>query len=639
MSATTAAIRIDAMTLTVALFLISTLAAVGLDALAASLAPGDWFKRTLAFLASPALLLLVPAYEPFLALTVQGATVATGVAVWRLLRARKLVKQADPTRPSATESAPTRRVLRFGIATLLRVMAICVIVAAVLAQLPEQNRESWQSIASVGVAGGLATLLGAWAALKRWWSIAPALALAVLVGVGPALLDWFAIAIITSGWPPDPSILASMYSIDADPQYIWLALIPATTLAVFPVVMLGGFALSSVTRQGGRHAAGALMAALAIIVAAPASLVLLTMLIPEPIPRVQLPQPNGYDELVAAGRVSENTLASSYSFDAYTAKQSDLELAAREAETAIAQARAAFDRECRVPVDYMSKDIPSMESIRVLRSLARVMAATGQLHAVRGEMDQSLSAYLDTIQVGVECRRGGLLIDGIIGIAVARTGYDGLCHHVDQLSPEQCRAAIVRLRELQSDCEPFESFYRRDRIWSAYANGWSGRICQILNDIETIEYEDSFLGILSEDHSVPFKAVDAYVELLVAELSLRAFTVEQGRVPAGWDEVVAAGGAALGVDPFDPGGGTLRYLIADGKPVIYSLGQNRLDDGGDAISISDPGWDPEVGDLRLDKRHIGGPAKGTATMTSAPQGADAAVVDEVDAVEADDSEH
>jgi hypothetical protein len=194
----------------------------------------------------------------------------------------------------------------------------------------------------------------------------------------------------------------------------------------------------------------------------------------------------------------------------------------------------------------------------------------------------------------------------------------------------------MRLRKLQSQCEPFESFYWRDRIWSAYANGWSGRVCQILDDIETIEYEDSFIGILSEDHSIPFKAVDAYVELLVAEFSLRAFTFEKGRVPAGWDEVVAADGAALGVDPFDPGGGTLRYRVADGKPVIYSLGQNRVDDGGDAMSISDPSWDPEVGDLRLDKLQIGGAARGAATNSSAPQSVDEAVVDEVDAVEADD---
>jgi hypothetical protein len=395
MSASAASTRIGAMTLTVALFLISTLAAVGLDALAASLAPGNWFKRTLAFLVSPALLLLVPAYEPFIALVLEGATVATGVALWRRSKARRSARHADPARPHEIDSAPARREFRFGLATLLRVMALCGMATAVFARLPEQNRESWQSIVSVGIAGGLATLLGAWAATKRWWSIAPALALAVLVGVGPALLDWFAIAIITGGWPPDPSVLASMYSIDAGPQYIWLALLPATTLAAFPVVLLGAFAVSPATRQSSRYAVGALMAALAIIIAAPASLVLLKMLMPEPIPHVQLPQPNGYDELVDAGRLSESTLASSYSFDAYTAKQSDLELAAREAETAIVQARAAFDRECRVPVDYMSKDMPSVESIRVLRSLARVMAATGQLHAVRGELDQSLSAYLD----------------------------------------------------------------------------------------------------------------------------------------------------------------------------------------------------------------------------------------------------
>jgi hypothetical protein len=591
MSASAASTRIGAMTTTATLLLISTFAAVGLDALAASLAPGHWFKRVLAFLVAPGLLLLIPAFEPFLVLVLEGSVVALGVKLWRRRQAQEL------------ESSRRAAGLRFGLETLLCVMALCGVAAAVAVRFPANNREGWQSIFVVGIVVGMATLLGAWAATRAWWLSFPALVLALLLSVAPMLGDWFIDSVSIGQWPPDPPTAANPFSLlpdDLGPETTWLLVIPATTLIVSLSVRLTRSFRRSDRHGIRRYASGVAAAVFALAAATPAAAVLFLLLTPEPIPRAELPQPNGYLELVEAGRLSESTLANSANFDPDTATPREFEQAATEAAPALALAREAFSRECLAPVGYTSVDDLPMESIKMLRNLGRAMSATGRFHAGRGEMNAALVTYLDIVQVGVDSRRGGLLVDAIIGMANVGAGQKGIHHIVGQLSPTQCRSTIARIVELRDECEPFAAFERRDRIWTAHAMGWAGRLQQILDDVEKFERVGFIADLLPDDLSFPFKRERACTELLLAELALHAFVVEQGRLPTAWEEVVASGSAALGVDSLDPAGGPLRFVLKNNKPVLYSVGPNGSDDDGIPPSDGEFYWDQPEGDLRLD---------------------------------------
>src|SRR5687767_7422802 len=73
------------MEIAIAVLLISALTTTGLLALWAATSRRHWFLRTAAFLAMLSPLLLVPAYEPFVALALQGAVVAGGVGIARAL--------------------------------------------------------------------------------------------------------------------------------------------------------------------------------------------------------------------------------------------------------------------------------------------------------------------------------------------------------------------------------------------------------------------------------------------------------------------------------------------------------------------------------------------------------------------------
>jgi len=54
------------------------------------------------------------------------------------------------------------------------------------------------------------------------------------------------------------------------------------------------------------------------------------------------------------------------------------------------------------------------------------------------------------------------------------------------------------------------------------------------------------------------------------------------------------------VDPLDPDGGLLRYRLTDDGYVLYSVGQNGVDDGGAKPDEEEFGWMSETGDMRLD---------------------------------------
>jgi hypothetical protein len=57
----------------VAILLISALTTVSLFAVWAATSPGNWFWRTMALLGAMSPLLLIGAYEPFVAFVIQGA--------------------------------------------------------------------------------------------------------------------------------------------------------------------------------------------------------------------------------------------------------------------------------------------------------------------------------------------------------------------------------------------------------------------------------------------------------------------------------------------------------------------------------------------------------------------------------------
>jgi len=82
----------------------------------------------------------------------------------------------------------------------------------------------------------------------------------------------------------------------------------------------------------------------------------------------------------------------------------------------------------------------------------------------------------------------------------------------------------------------------------------------------------------------------ALLHMARAAVAAERHRLDTGRYPAAWEEFVPRWLDAIPADPWS--GGSLVYRLDDeGRPVIYSVGRNGIDEGGT------PGRRPDEGDL------------------------------------------
>jgi hypothetical protein len=68
---------------------------------------------------------------------------------------------------------------------------------------------------------------------------------------------------------------------------------------------------------------------------------------------------------------------------------------------------------------------------------------------------------------------------------------------------------------------------------------------------------------------------------MILELLLQNYSDEKGIYPKSLDEVVTPSYREIASDPFSKNGAPFLYRIEDGNVLLYSLGENGVDDGGD----------------------------------------------------------
>ena len=130
------------------------------------------------------------------------------------------------------------------------------------------------------------------------------------------------------------------------------------------------------------------------------------------------------------------------------------------------------------------------------------------------------------------------------------------------------------------------------------AAGWVGRLDQILRDLDEIWLEELMGEVLPDGYVRPWIQEQAKFRLLTAELAMRAYRAERGDEPRDWEDVVSQGLPRLGVDPWDEDGRPLRWRRLGDKIVVYSIGPNQVDDGGQGPTVEDGFADDSTGDQR-----------------------------------------
>jgi len=599
--------------------LVTSFTCVGLVALWAATSPRHWFLRTAVVVALLSPLLFVPACEPFLAFMIQAGTVVVGAIVWRratFSRDRHVIPTFAPSQYGGPKSP-----IRYSLTTLLLLAALACVTVAIATRiatiLPPQNREAWTTIALDGSLCGCAVLIGAWmfASARKLWAWPAGIFACLLAAALLSREDWLVLSWTWLGdWPPDSATvqrIVSSYGVAAIPHAarIWYGVLSAIVSAVIVALSLWRSAISDgrytetgrARIRGGRTAAclaaRAGLCALLLLIGVFPGYVLWKLCDLPRMPKVTMPVPNGYGDVIATGK----EFGASQILDMAVDPKSADELAAEVAKYSAAyhRLRLGMSREIRADVwppvgDRSSAVKATLADCRQVQSDQRALSREAELARQQQRYSDSAKVSLEIMRFGQRCARAGVMPHLSLGLAIEGVGDYEFYQVIDHLDATTCRRSIGEFEKLETSREPFYLVRDRDQIWEQNAFGWHHRAGWILFDLvgsNAARYENV--------RKSEFNRNQAVLRLLIVELALRAYRFEHSALPVDLDQLTPEYISAIPVDPFDPDDGNLRYRRAKDGYVLYSAGPDAVDDDGQPLTQSLSY--AEHGDLRLDK--------------------------------------
>lgn len=558
----------------VAILLISALTTVGLIAVWAATSPGNWFWRTMAFLGAMSPLLLIPAYEPFVAFVIQGAVVAAGVqlARWRANRG-----SGEPIFQS-----------RFSLKTILLIMVPLAVMVAVGVKIVETEDFIWLGSVQIGIVAGILSLTAFWIAKGK-----AAIGWRVIVGIATVAAltwllqwkEWFVSETVEFGFEYDlnnPEWWNIPYRKSIAVGLTWLAVVALTMVCT---AIICDLAVPSLPQRSLRKR---IAMALSLILAVPSVVAWMFLIQKPPIPNQVLPQPNGYDDYLAAAQTLPHRVAVySNNFDPDTDSLDVVRNAIEEVQPAIDLVRVGLSKDIQKPLDYSS--VPSLGLHDACRKIGAGLEAKGKLAERQNDHSKAAEEYIMGMQFATRYFCESTILDFLLGKASFERGFSGLFLMRDDLARDVQVKLISELAEIEQQVEPLEQLVERDNALQIHVYGWREHLRQVMAKLPGVEsfMEKAFPSL--------YRRHIADLRLLQVELALRVWRSEHGEWPKSIESLVPSYLPTFPVDPFSNDGQSLRYSQTEDYYLLYSVGYNGIDDHGKA----DPD-DPTFGDRRLD---------------------------------------
>jgi hypothetical protein len=553
---------------------------IGLWSIWAGFGRAHWFVRVSVLLGWISLVLVIPAYELLILFLVQAGVTIAVLSAWRAWRSYRVSAQGGDELPSGL---PIRSRWQFSVRDLLLLAVLVAWLSAMLARVPVQVwTESWYWLLTGFIGGGLVPA-GAWIALsgRRWWL----------------------------------RLLAACIFVPSALVVAWLMLARSA-----------GLLRNRASRARWQlWASRASLTLVTLVIVLPVAAIYWRLATPLPIPQVTMPNPNGYDDLVQAGKMIQSVTVPYSGPDIFP----DLKPATHAQLKAfvVTYARlydmmsAGLAKPCQVPVAWSDPQstwfCANVSDCQSFRELAHALCAQARLAELEGRIDDAVGAHLETIRLGEACSRGGLSFDLCVGDCIVGIGHNGICRLRKSLSKRQCATLIPVLTDLMVREGPLEERLEREAAWNDNARGWMGRLLRAIMAIAGSDEEGVYrrIGLLATGKMQTLReglmqARDrhlAEMRLLICDLAIRAYALDRGHNPAKLTELVPDYLPEAPKDPFS--GGQLVYRITPNGYLLYSVGVNRVDDGGRPADSAGLG---EVGDILLDDPPSA-PARPTST--------------------------
>jgi hypothetical protein len=206
--------------------------------------------------------------------------------------------------------------------------------------------------------------------------------------------------------------------------------------------------------------------------------------------------------------------------------------------------RSNLEQMIQVPleysVDYNSKHLADVSRFR---GVAMAFLAEGQLAQMEKRPADAAKSCLDTFRLGVDCCRGGVLIDALVGEAIEEMGTADLPKLVDQLDQKSCKEMAQQLEDLDHQKQSWEQTLKQERYWSH-------------KTFPGIQHQLASLMLFRITRSIEakgeqkFKTDQMNTRKLMIHLAARAYYLENGHPPTSTGDLAPNYLSTIPLDPF-----------------------------------------------------------------------------------------
>jgi hypothetical protein len=208
--------------------------------------------------------------------------------------------------------------------------------------------------------------------------------------------------------------------------------------------------------------------------------------------------------------------------------------------------------------------------IQLWRMLCRSLQAEAKLAATGGDHDRAADFAAAIVRLSDMLGRGGMNVDSLVSLGLRRVGYQELHEISGQLSSQKLREVQQSLQKSIAEREDSAARRARNADFNERIYGWH----MWLENVQHFGMDPD-----SETRAETMHLqLDLMINLLLqAELAVRRFTIDEGRLPRNLDELVPRYATTMPADSYSQ---PLRYRIEGDGYVLYSIGWDRRDDGG-----------------------------------------------------------
>ena len=471
--------------------------------------------------------------------------------------------------------------MRFSIRMLLGLTAVIGWFLFVVARTQRLDSVAWRSVFAISLVFALMAVLIEFIHIRtkslsvgRRWLIRASTPLFIGLVFPLVMFDDLLPAFLDSscGWPPSPAMAMFSFGNPGRARVWWFAV---GALFALKMQLIPSPSLWSLHGTNQRCIS---VAILIVIAAIPLWVGLQLMEIPQK-DVVDSDRAAAYKELVSVCSECERSIYAST-----LAKYSEWnKVPSAEQQSVLQQTLplldaldAALEKPIRIPIDYSMNGITVFVfPVTSFRSCARLVVSHAESKVIL-HPDDALETFLLSENMGAKLQKGGLFIHSLLGIVSAGKANRGMKVHIASFSSSARERAALEIMKNLNEVDTVETLTDRVRNWSNNKS-WVTYVQNLIQE----RFLD--ISVIQEFYSMDV-ALARYItdrRLMILELLLQNYRDEKGIYPKSLDEVVTPSYREIASDPFSKNGAPFLYRIEDGNVLLYSLGENGVDDGGD----------------------------------------------------------